>query len=217
MLLEQERTQIADYGKKLIEHGLTKGTGGNISIYHRDQQLFAISPSGLSYMETEPKDVVVINLDGEIVDGERKPSSEIEMHRIFYQQREDINAVVHTHSPFATTVSALHWDLPAASYLVAFAGKNVRCAEYATFGTRELAEKAFKAMKDRKAVLLANHGLLAGAENLEQAFNIAEEIEYCAEIFVRARSIGDPVIIPDPEMEHLVEKFKTYGTSNDSA
>lgn len=214
MLLEQERRQIVDYGKKLIEHGLTKGTGGNISVYNRDKQLFAISPSGLSYQETKPHDVVVLNLAGEIVEGERKPSSELEMHRIFYEQREDIHAVVHTHSPFATTVSALQWDLPAASYLVAFAGKNVRCAEYATFGTRELAEKAFEAMKDRKAVLLANHGLLAGAENLEQAFNIAEEIEYCAEIFVRARSIGEPVIIHDSEMERLIEKFQTYGTSN---
>lgn len=211
MLLEQERKQIVVYGQKMIEHGLTKGTGGNISIYNRQKKLFAISPSGLSYMDTQPKDVVVMNLDGKLVEGERKPSSEIEMHRIFYQQREDISAVVHTHSPFATTVSALHWDLPAASYLVAFAGENVRCSAYATFGTRELAEKAFEAMQDRKAVLLANHGLLAGAENIHQAFNIAEEIEYCAEIFVRARSIGDPVIIPNEEMKNLVDKFKTYG------
>lgn len=211
MLLEKERTQIATYGKKMIEHGLTKGTGGNISIYHREKQLFAISPSGLSYTETTPEDVVVVKLDGTVVDGSRKPSSEIEMHRIFYLQREDIQAVVHTHSPFATTVSALHWDLPAASYLVAFAGKNVRCSEYATFGTSVLAEKALEAMEDRNAVLLANHGLLAGGNDLHHAFNIAEEIEYCAEIFVRARAIGTPVIIPDEEMEHLIKKFETYG------
>lgn len=211
MLLENERTQIVQYGKRMFQHGLTKGTGGNISVFHREQQLMAISPSGLNYMETEPEDVVVVDLSGNVVEGNRKPSSEIAMHRIFYQKREDLNAIVHTHSPFAATVSALHWDLPAASYLVAFAGENVRCAEYATFGTFELAEKAFEAMHNRKAVLLANHGLLAGGESLHQAFNIAEEIEFCAEIFVRARSVGEPAIIPTEEMQHLVEKFKTYG------
>lgn len=210
MLLETERKQIVQYGKKLIQHGLTKGTGGNISVFHREKQLFAISPSGLGYLETQPEDVVVLDLSGNVVEGNRKPSSEMEMHRIFYQKREDIHAIVHTHSPFAATISALHWDLPAASYLVAFAGENVRCAEYATFGTSELAEKAFIAMQDRKAVLLANHGLLAGGKNLHQAFNVAEEIEFCAEIFVRARSIGDPVIIPQEEMENLIQRFKSY-------
>lgn len=210
MLLEHERVQIVQYGKKMIQHGLTKGTGGNISVFNRAKQLMAISPSGLDYLSTKPEDVVVVDLSGNVVDGNRKPSSEIEMHAIFYEKREDLNAIVHTHSPFAATVSALHWDLPAASYLVAFAGENVRCAEYATFGTRELAEKAYEAMHDRKAVLLANHGLLAGGENLQQAFNVAEEIEFCAEIFVRARSIAEPVIIPSEEMQRLVEKFKTY-------
>lgn len=195
----------------MITSGLTKGTGGNISIYNRKENLMAISPSGLDYFETQPEDVVVLNLDGEIVEGRRKPSSELEMHSIFYRKRDDILAIVHTHSPFATTISALNWDLPAASYLVAYAGPNVRCAKYATFGTKELAEHAFEAMKDRKAVLLANHGLLAGAQDLANAFNIAEEIEFCAEIFYRAKCIGNPVILPEDEMNILVEKFKTYG------
>lgn len=132
------------------------------------------------------------------------------MHSIFYRERNDINAVVHTHSPFATTISALHWELPAASYLVAYAGGTVRCARYATFGTRELAQHAFEAMRERKAVLLANHGLLAGSHDLDDAFYIAEEIELCAEIYYRAKCIGNPVLIPDEEMERLVEKFKGY-------
>ncbi|MEW9668651.1 L-fuculose-phosphate aldolase [Ammoniphilus sp. 3BR4] len=211
MILKYERELIVEYGKKLIISGLTKGTGGNISVYNRQEKLMAISPSGLDYFHTQPEDVVVLNLAGEVADGQRKPSSELEMHSIFYKKRNDINAIVHTHSPFAATISALHWELPAASYLVAYAGNNVRCSKYATFGTTELAEYAFEAMKDRFAVLLANHGLLAGSTDLLNAFHIAEEIEFSAEIYYRAKSIGEPVIIPEGEMKVLVEKFKSYG------
>ena len=211
MLLEEERKLIVTYGKKLITSGLTKGTGGNISIYHPEEKLMAISPSGLDYFETEPEDVVVLDLEGKVVDGTRKPSSELDMHSIFYKNREDINAIVHTHSPFATTIAALNWELPAVSYLVAYAGLNVRCAKYASFGTKELAENAFEAMRDRRAVLLANHGLLTGAKDLINAFNIAEEIEFSAEIYYRAKSIGEPVILPEKEMEFMLEKFKIYG------
>lgn len=213
MLLRKERELIVEYGQKLISSGLTKGTGGNISIYNRGEQLLAISPSGLDYFHTKPEDVVVLRLNGEIVDGRRKPSSELEMHSIFYRNREDIHAMVHTHSPFATTIAALHWELPAATYLVASAGINVRCAPYATFGTSELAQAAFAAMRDRKAVLLANHGLLAGAHDVANAFAIAEQVELCAEIFYRAKSIGEPVILPEEEMKVLVEKFKRYSQS----
>jgi len=133
------------------------------------------------------------------------------MHSIFYRKRDDISAIVHTHSPFAKTIASLNWDLPAVSYLVAYAGRNVRCAKYASFGTKEIAENAFEAMKDRKAVLLANHGLLAGAHDLANAFNIAEEIEFTAEIYYRAKSIGEPVILSDEEMDKMLDKFKTYG------
>src|SRR5699024_5607536 len=102
-------------------------------------------------------------------------------------------------STFAKTISSLRMDLPAVSYLVAHAGINVRCAEYASFGTEKLAENAYKAMEDRKAVLLANHGLLSGAMDIKNAFNIAEEIEFCSEVYYRAKSIGDPVILDDAE------------------
>ncbi|MFT9494129.1 L-fuculose-phosphate aldolase [Anaerosolibacter sp.] len=211
MLLQQERELIVEYGKKLITSGLTKGTGGNISIYNRNENLIAISPSGLDYFKTKPEDIVVLNLEGTILEGDKKPSSELEMHSIFYKNREDISAVVHAHSTFATTIACLNWEIPAVHYLVAFAGKNVRCAKYATFGTQELATNAFKGMEDRNAVLLANHGLLAGADNIHQAFNIAEEIEFCAEIYYRTKGIGDPVILPEEEMELMLVKFKSYG------
>ena len=133
------------------------------------------------------------------------------MHKIFYEKRTDINAIIHTHTIYATTIACLNWDLPAVHYMIALAGPNVRCAEYATYGTKELAENAFKAMENRNAVLLANHGLLAGAKDLANAFNVTEEIEYCAELYYRTKSIGEPVILSDEEMDLMAEKFKTYG------
>lgn len=211
MLMKKERQAIVEYGKKLITSGLTKGTGGNLSIFNREKGLMAISPSGIDYFETRSEDVVILNLEGQQVDGDRIASSEYEMHRIFYERREDLDAIVHSHTIFATTLSCLNWDLPAVHYMIALAGANVRCAQYATYGTRELAENAFQAMEDRKAVLLANHGILAGSTDLASAFNIVEEIEYCAELYYRAKSIGEPVILGQEEMEVMAEKFKTYG------
>ena len=211
MLMEKERQDIITYCEKMIPSGLTKGTGGNISCFNRELGLIAISPSGIDYDQLTIEDVPIVDLNMNIVDGDKKPSSELSMHTIFYRKRDDLNALVHTHSPFAKTIATLRWDLPAVSYLVAFAGEDVRCAEYATFGTEQLAENAFEAMIDRKAVLLANHGLLAGANNLTNAFNIAEEIEFCCEIYYRAKSIGDPIILDSGEMKIMAEKFKSYG------
>ena len=211
MLLQKEREDIVKYCRKLIQANLTKGTGGNISILNREQGLFAISASGIDYFEMEAEDVVVMDINGKVVDGSRKPSSEHELHRIFYTKRDDIDAVVHTHCIYCTVLATNREELPASNYMIALAGKNVRCAEYASFGTIELANNAFEAMKDRKAVLLANHGLLAGSSDILNAFNIAEEIEFCAEVYVKARGIGKPVILDDKEMANMAEKFKTYG------
>lgn len=211
MLLKELREKVVEYGKMLIERNLTTGTGGNISLYHRDSGLVAISPSGLDYMETRAQDIVVMNLDGDVIDGDRKPSSEYELHRIFYKNREDISALIHTHSIYATTIACMNWDLPPVHYMIAVAGDNVRCAEYATFGTKELAQNALEGMRDRKAVLLANHGMLAGAGTIERAFSIAEDIEFCCELYCRTKSMGVPVLIQQDEMERMREKFKTYG------
>lgn len=216
MLMEKERRLLVEYGQKLITSGLTRGTGGNLSIFSREEKLMAITPTGMDYFKTKLEDIVVINLKGEIVDGNRMPSSEYEMHKIFYENREDINAIIHAHTVYATTLACLNWDLPPVHYLVALAGHNVRCAKYATYGTKELAENALEAMKDRRAVILANHGLLAGANDLLNAFNIAEEIEYCSEIYCRVKSISDPVILQKEEMDLMVEKFKTYGQKREN-
>ncbi len=212
MLLQNVREEIISYGKKAIESRLTKGTGGNLSICDRESGIMAITPSGIDYYEITPEQIVLIDVQtGKIVEGDAVPSSECDMHRIFYKYRTDINAIIHTHTTFAATIACLNWPLPAVHYLVAFAGVDVRCAEYATYGSVQLAKNAFEAMKDRKAVLLANHGMLAGGANLGEAFAVTEEIEFCCELYYRTKCIGDPIILPKDEMERMIVRFQNYG------
>ncbi|MCT4594316.1 MAG: L-fuculose-phosphate aldolase [Anaeromicrobium sp.] len=212
MIFEKERQLIVEYGKKLITSNLTKGTGGNISIFMRNEKLMAITPSGIDYFKMKPEDVLIMDLNGNVIDGHKRPSSEYSMHKIFYEKREDINSVVHVHSTYSTTLSCMNWDLPAVHYLVAISGgKNVRCSSYETFGTDGLAISAFEGMKDRYAVFLANHGLLTGAKDLPNAFNKAEEIEFCAEIYCRTKALGEPSILSDGEMNKMLGLFQSYG------
>lgn len=211
MLMEKERFQLIEFGKKLVQAGLTKGTGGNLSVFDRQSGYVAITPSGIDFFEIKPEDIVILDLEGNKIEGEKVPSSEWEMHLIPYRTRTDIDAVIHAHTMYATILGCLHWDLPATHYMIAVAGPTVRCAKYATYGTHELAVNASEAMQDRNAVILANHGILAGAKDLLNAFNIVEEIEYCSEIYCKAKSIGEPVILPSEEMELMAKKFKTYG------
>ncbi|MDW7678858.1 MAG: class II aldolase/adducin family protein, partial [Bacillota bacterium] len=156
MLLETHRKELIAYGQKLVEANLTKGTGGNLSICHREAGIMAITPSGIDYFDITPEQIVLLEVEtGKILEGDAVPSSESDMHRILYKYRDDLNAVIHTHTPYATTLACLNMALPALHYLVALAGPDVRCAPYATYGTVALAKNAFEAMKDRKAVLLA--------------------------------------------------------------
>ena len=211
MLMENERKLIVEYGKLLVTKGLTTGTGGNISIFVKEKKYFAISPSGIDYFETEPEDVVIMDLDGKVVEGERKPSSEWMMHLIFYKKRDDVEAVVHTHSRFSSTISCMRWDIPALHYYVAFAGKTIPCAKYASYGTQELADNAFEGMGEGKAALLANHGLITIGRSVKEAFLVAEMSEEMAEYYYRTKSIGEPVLLDEEEMESMLLRFKSYG------
>lgn len=209
-MLEKEKLQLIEYGNKLFDTHLTKGTGGNLSVCDRNLGLVAITPSGISFHEIQPEDIVVLDLDGKVVEGKRVPSSEWEMHLNLYRTR-DFNAVIHAHTMWSTVLACLRQELPPTHYMIAVAGKTVRVADYATYGTHELAMNAAKAMEGNRAVILANHGILAGAQDLLNAFNIIDEIEYCAEIYCKARAMGKPVVLPESEMDLMLEKFKTYG------
>ncbi|MDO4792752.1 MAG: L-fuculose-phosphate aldolase [Filifactor alocis] len=211
MTYQAQRQEVILFGNRLLQEGFTKGTGGNLSIFDRQNRKMLITPSGLAYQDIMEEDIVVMDIDGRVVEGSRIPSSEWEMHLMVYRHREDIDALIHAHTTYCTAVACLRKDLPAVHYMIAVAGENVRCADYATFGTRELAQNALVAMQDRRAVLLANHGVLAGGVNLKDAFNVLEEVEYTAQLYYLTSSMGDPVILDDSEMEVMKEKFKTYG------
>ena len=210
MIMLKEREQVVEYGKKLIGSGLTKGSGGNISIYNRQERLIAISPSGLDYFQTKIEDIVIINIAGEIIDGSLKPSSEVGMHLEFYKNRKDVNAIVHTHSKYATAISCMGWDLKPVHYLIGLAGTTIKCAKYATYGSSQLAQNALEAMEDRNAVLLANHGLIAISSNIEAAFSIAEHLEFVSEIYCITKSLGQPNILSNDQMDEVKKKFNTY-------
>lgn len=211
MRLEEERKSIVQYGRNLIIAQLTTGKGGNLSIYNRAEGLVAIKPSGVGYFDMTPEDVVVVDLDGSVVDGNLKPSSEIQFHLGLYKYRADINAVVHTHQIYATTIACLNWELPAVHYLVGMSGNKVPLAPYATFGSKELSENILKSIGNYNACLLANHGLVTVGANIDAAFAAAEEIELVSRLYYQARCIGDPVILSDNEMKVVIKKFSTHG------
>lgn len=208
----QKRQKLIQYGKKMVENNLTFSTGGNLSI-RIDDRSFLITPSGMAYESLKERDLVVMTSEGEILKGDRKPSSEWHMHGAIYNARPEINVLIHTHSPYVSVVSSLGEELPPISYLIASAGtRTVPLARYETFGTKELGEAAVEAMGNCKAVMLANHGLIAGGDTLAQAFSLAQEIEFCAFMYVTALSTGKKInFIPDDKMDEVIEKFKGYG------
>ncbi len=211
MLLKVEREELYNCYKRMLDTSLTNGTAGNISIFNREKKLIAMSPTGIEFNKLTLEDISIVDLNGTLIEG-LKPSIELEMHNILYKNREDINAIIHGHTVYSTTIACLREELPAIDYMIAIAGgNNVKCAEYATFGTSKLAKNILKAMKGRKAALLANHGVIVGAKNIYNAFNIIEQIEYISELYIRAKSIGKPIILSDEEMTKIVKLFENYG------
>lgn len=209
------KEDVIIYGKKLVEMGLTSGTGGNLSYYDREKNLVYITPSGLAFDSLDQEDLVTIDLDGQVIEGKYEPSSEWIMHTEIYRHRDDINAIIHGHTVYTTVLSALREPLEPAHYMVAVGGKRIEVADYATFGTKDLALKAVETMGDNQAVLLANHGIIGGAKTMKDALNIIDQLEYSAKIYCLARMIGQPVILDDKEMETMVDKFSTYGKFKD--
>ena len=211
MILEKEREQVIEYSLKLLSEGLTNGTAGNVSIFNREKGLVAISPTGVNYSELTPEMISIVDLDGKLIEG-LKPSSELEMHMILYRNREDVNAVIHTHPVYTTVLACLRQDLPAIDYMIAVTGATkVKCAEYASYGTKELAENAYKAMGSSLAVILANHGLTTAGKDIANALNITVQVEYISNLYIKAKNIGEPILLPDNEMNSMLERFKTYG------
>lgn len=212
MLMNEAREALVEYGKKLSSARLCPGTSGNLSVYDPDSGLMAITPSGMDYFETLPGDIVITDLGGNIVDGIRKPSSELNLHAEFYKRKPDVRAVVHTHSVFCTTLGILGEPIHAVHFMIGAANaREVPLAPYVTFGTKELAEVAARFCGDAKAVLLANHGLVACGSSIADAFGLAETLEFVAELQYRARCAGSPNLLTDEQVDAAIERFGSYG------
>ncbi|ACB85676.1 class II aldolase/adducin family protein [Natranaerobius thermophilus] len=211
MLLKDLRTEVIKCCRKLADNQLTPGTTGNVSALNREEGLMAISPSGLEYHDMTVEEVVVMDLDGNVIEGKGAPSSEWPLHLKCYQHRQDLAGVVHTHSIYSTIFSCLNQSIEPVHYMIAFSGLRVPCAEYARPGSEELAVKAVEELENYNAVLLANHGLLTAGKSLREAFVTAEQVEFVAEIYYKTKALAEPVIISDQEMSAIINQLGNYG------
>jgi L-fuculose-phosphate aldolase len=203
------RVAVIDAACRMNALGINRGKSGNVSA--RTDAGFLITPSGLPYDETKPDDVVAVDCDGSST-GRRAPSTEWRFHRDIYAARAEVNAIVHTHAPFATTLACLDRGIPAFHYMVAVAGgSDIRCAPYATFGTQALSDHAVRALDGRNACLLAHHGMIAIGDSLKTALALAVEVETLSEMYWRALQIGEPQVLDAREMQSVVQRFARYG------
>jgi len=189
--------------------GINQGKSGNVSC--RINQGFLISPSGIAYDDLSPDQIVEMDLEGGYF-GDWLPSSEWRMHMDIYRSRPEAGAVVHTHPTYATALSCLRRDVPAFHYMIAMmGGATLRCAKYATFGTADLSANMLKALEDRNACLLANHGAICFAEALDKAVDIAAELETLCRQYAIVSSLGEPAVLDDEEMGRVLRLFQAYG------
>jgi L-fuculose-phosphate aldolase len=204
------RVQLATAARRLSAAGMNPGRSGNLS--SRVEGGFVVTPSGTAYETLHPDDLVFLDPEGRSGGGQRAPSSEWRLHRDVYARFPEAGAVVHTHSPYATTLACLGRGIPSFHYEVAFAGgADIRCAPYSTFGTQELSDAALAALQGRRACLLANHGAVAAGAGIEEAVGLAEKVEALARLYWQALQVGEPQLLPEREMALVVEKFRTYG------
>ena len=203
------RRQLIDTALAMNASGLNQGASGNLSV--RCEQGMLITPSGMDYAGLSLDDIVWMDFDGNCK-GARIPSSEWLFHADIYKNRSEANAVLHAHPVSCTTLACLGKGIPAFHYMVAVAGgKDIRCADYATFGTRELSEHVIKALEGRKACLMTHHGLTCFEKDLSRVLALAVEVEHLATVYGRILTIGEADILGDTEMDIVLEKFSTYG------
>jgi L-fuculose-phosphate aldolase len=210
-MLEREREQVAAASQRLAAAGLVLGTAGNLSA--RDGERVAITPTGATLAELEPEQVTVVDLNGEVLDGELEPTSELDLHLGVFRRYEPA-AVVHTHAPMATALSCVLQELPVVHYQMLLLGGPVRVARYATFGTPELAESVIEALEGRTAALMANHGAIAYGADLDAAVEASLLLEWACTVYWRASMIGSPNVLDEEQQQAVVAAAveRRYGT-----
>ena len=212
------RKEVIEYAKKLNSSNLSPLRSGNISIRadQNGKKGFLITPSGIKYDQLNEENIVFLELDeslnnDKISKNNLNPSSEWRFHQDIYIKKKDAYAIVHAHSPHATAVSAHGKNIPAFHYMIALAGgDDIKCAEYATFGTKELSQNMLSALEKRKACLMSNHGQVAFGKNLEEAFELAQEVENICHQYIIDLKLGQPNILSFEEMKKVLDKAKNY-------
>jgi L-fuculose-phosphate aldolase len=191
--------------------GLNQATSGNLSVRCGDG--FLITPSALAYQDCTPADVVWLDCFGQPKDKveQRKPSSEWRMHRDIYRHHPKAGCILHAHSPYCSVLACLERPIPPFHYMVAVAGgDNIRCAPYATFGTQELSDKVIEALRERRAALLAHHGMICCAADLDRVLELAVEVENLARVYVLALQVTEPPLLSSEQMAAVLRRFQEY-------
>ena len=207
------KLQVIRYSKKLNSTNLSALRSGNISIKVREKNIegFFITPSGKKYSSLKPRDIVFVSLKGKFDKKKGIPSSEWRFHQDIYVNKKEAKAIVHAHSTCATALSTHEKSIPAFHYMIGVAGgKDIKCTKYATFGTRKLSNNILAALKNRSACLMGNHGQIAFGENLDKAFELAQEVENICNQYINALRIGIPKILSKKEMTIVLGKMKNY-------
>ena len=214
----KEREEVIKFSLKLNDTNLSPLRSGNISVrgFEDGKEGFFITPSGKKYESLIPEDIVFLSLDEEKdflhwFNSGKNPSSEWRFHQDIYKNKWEAKAIVHTHSAHATAISTHRKSIPPFHYMIALVGgEDIKCAEYATFGTHELSMNIVNALKNRKACLMANHGQVAFGENLSKAFELAQEVENICQQYFLAIKLGEPKNLTLAEMQKILDKVKNY-------
>ena len=207
------RSAVIKYSKKLNSTNLSALRSGNISVRAKEKKIdgFYITPSGSKYSSLKPKDIVFVSLKGKFEKKRGNPSSEWRFHQDIYVNKKEAKAVVHAHSTCATAISTHQKSIPAFHYMIGVAGgEDIKCTKYATFGTRKLSNNILSALKNRSACLIGNHGQIVFGENLNKAFELAQEVENICNQYINALRIGIPKILSKKEMKIVLGKMKNY-------
>ena len=210
---EQIREEIVQIGKEMLNSSLVVGTWGNISARVPNEDYIAITPSGVDYNSIDARGIVVMDMDGDIVEGDTKPSIEYGLHLAIYNNREDVNAIVHTHSTYCTAMAIARKPIPGACEdLVQIVGGDVRVSTYALPGTVELGANTVKALEDRNAVILANHGCLGAGKSLKETLKIVNVVEKSAQATIFAQLMGGVVELSQGDIDIMRDFYlNKYG------
>ena len=214
--VQQQRQQLVEVARQMNACGVNQGTSGNLSL--RIEGGLLITPSSLPYEQMEAPDLVAINFEGEpLVAGQRRPSSEWRLHADLLRHRPDAEAVVHCHSVHATALACHGMAIPSFHYMVVAAGgADIRCADYATFGTQQLSDLALAALQDRRACLMAHHGQVSLGGSLPDALALAIEVETLARMYLQARLLGEPPLLSGEQIAAVERQFAglSYGQAD---